>query len=235
MLVKKLADLKKRAITAFVGISSLLVYKYFIHDWRGEYNATGDDFFIGILFLVLYSEMLIACYISTTSLLKRICVFIFKWIYLVVGLISMSFVFSSDFFLSFFASVFFVDTSAYLVGNLFKGPKLCPSISPNKTVSGFIGASIIGTIMFELMMASEVCAGCSIFLSLVVGFVFVLSVQLGDLLVSFVKRILQIKDFSNLLPGHGGVWDRFDSIFAGAIMLVIWDIVKVWIGITGIN
>ena len=219
MLIKKFTDFRKRFITSAVAVVLLLSYTYFVFD-----TALGESL-IGILFFILYSEMLIACYTSKSPLWKKILVFAFSWFYLVLGLAAMWVPFLRGFPLQFIASVCCIDISAYMIGSMLKGPKLAPKISPNKTISGFVGALVVGVIMFELLISSFVCSDFNVYTRLLIALIFTLSVQLGDLLVSFIKRILQVKDFSQLLPGHGGVWDRFDSIFAGAIMLFILNII----------
>lgn len=98
---------------------------------------------------------------------------------------------------------FFNDTIAYISGKLIKGPLIVPKISPKKTFSGTLisfTASIIAILFF---------LDLNIFFSfLIAGSFFI-----GDLYFSFIKRSNLIKDFSNLLSGHGGILDRIDSIF----------------------
>lgn len=101
------------------------------------------------------------------------------------------------------------DTFAYFVGSAIGSHKLCPTISPNKTVEGFLG-SVVGT--------TAAVAGLGVFFSLSVaemaglGFCISLLATLGDLVESVAKRYTGIKDSGNIIPGHGGVWDRFDSV-----------------------
>ena len=101
------------------------------------------------------------------------------------------------------------DTFAYFVGSAIGSHKLCPTISPNKTVEGFLG-SVVGT--------TAAVAGLGVFFSLPVaemaglGFCISLLATLGDLVESVAKRYRGIKDSGNIIPGHGGVWDRFDSV-----------------------
>jgi phosphatidate cytidylyltransferase len=103
------------------------------------------------------------------------------------------------------------DTMAYFVGGMIKGPKLWPAISPNKTVSGAIGgilgAAVVGLVFFlwkglghPLSHWLLSAAGISL-----VG-------QIGDFVESAIKRSQHVKDSGSLLPGHGGVLDRFDSL-----------------------
>ena len=85
-----------------------------------------------------------------------------------------------------------------------------PKISPNKTVEGSIGGSILGTIIpivFLIIIGKEITMTIVVetFLLTIIG-------QIGDLYFSSIKRHYDIKDFSNLIPGHGGILDRLDSI-----------------------
>lgn len=107
------------------------------------------------------------------------------------------------------------DIGAYFTGKFFGGDKLIPAISPNKTISGSIGgllsALIIGFLISPLfylainMPISKICI-FSIIISAVS--------QIGDILQSYIKRLSQVKDSSNILPGHGGVFDRIDGLLA---------------------
>lgn len=99
------------------------------------------------------------------------------------------------------------DTFAYITGKCIGGVKLCPSISPGKTVSGFIGGVVI---TFSIMILYVNCFSIPVgnFLILIT----ILSAVLGDLIASLFKRKICIKDFCNLIPGHGGIIDRLDSI-----------------------
>ncbi|USO00808.1 MAG: phosphatidate cytidylyltransferase [Alphaproteobacteria bacterium] len=123
-----------------------------------------------------------------------------------------------------------VDTLAYVTGKIIQGPKLIPSISPNKTVAGFIGGTfIIPAVVFLLNYTHSLNWIGVLFVENFVGILlsrshvlmaelllFILSAtiaaQLGDILISFIKRKIKVKDFGNILPGHGGLWDRFDSV-----------------------
>ena len=109
------------------------------------------------------------------------------------------------------------DIGAYFVGTLFGKHKLCPTISPKKTIEGLIGGIIVSVIsavivgliykyfflkdiatvvMWQVVLLALVCAPLSV---------------IGDLFASMIKRQYHIKDFGNIMPGHGGIMDRFDS------------------------
>ena len=118
-----------------------------------------------------------------------------------------------------FSSIIVSDVSAYLLGNWFGGPKLFKVISPNKTLSGFIGAIVFGTGWFTLLILFF--SGSSDIKFILIGFAIVITSIFGDLFISFLKRKAEIKDTSFLLPGHGGLLDRADSILPVFILVPI--------------
>ncbi len=106
---------------------------------------------------------------------------------------------------------FFNDTIAYIFGRYLRGPLILPKISPKKTWSG-TSISFIATTSLLLFF------NFSIFISMVIAiFLFI-----GDVFFSFIKRYLNIKDFSILLGSHGGILDRLDSMFFAAIIFQIY-------------
>lgn len=107
---------------------------------------------------------------------------------------------------------FFNDTIAYISGKLIKGPLIVPKISPKKTFSGTL-ISFIGSVVAILFFLD-----LSLFFSLLIAGSFFI----GDLYFSFIKRSNLIKDFSNLLSGHGGILDRIDSIFLPIYFLTVY-------------
>ena len=127
-------------------------------------------------------------------------------------------------FLFVYTIVVVTDSAAYLVGRKFGKTKLCPHLSPNKTVAGGVGGLVFGAIfgvgalyIYPIIRTTDYLA-----LVLTVGLLFCAviscSVQIGDLVESKFKRSLGVKDFGKILPGHGGILDRFDSfIFSGSI------------------
>ena len=121
------------------------------------------------------------------------------------------------------------DAMAYVVGSLFGKHKLIPEISPKKTVEGAIGGIVCATLAYLLFGLILDLAIPNIKVNYLVLAIFglVLSVvsQLGDLIASLIKREHNIKDFGKLLPGHGGIMDRFDSIMAVSTILLILTIV----------
>ena len=110
-----------------------------------------------------------------------------------------------------FACTWASDTFAYFVGTAFGSHKLASSISPGKTVEGFLG-SIVGTI-FTAVVVGTIIFGLPLVKMAVAGFILALAATFGDLAESVLKRFANMKDSGIFLPGHGGVLDRFDSIF----------------------
>lgn len=110
------------------------------------------------------------------------------------------------------------DTAALIAGRLIRGPRLAPSISPNKTWSGLIGgiaAAGGAAALFAYWISAPVAA------LTVIGFAMGLIAQIGDLAESAIKRAFKIKDVSQLLPGHGGFMDRMDGLVPVAVMLAL--------------
>ena len=108
------------------------------------------------------------------------------------------------------------DVSAYLFGSLIKGPKLTPRISPNKTYSGSISA-IIGSVTCSMFFPLS----GNLYFSMFIGLFISIFGQFGDLLVSIYKRKQGFKDSGKIIPGHGGLLDRFDSLILNMIFIFL--------------
>ena len=119
-----------------------------------------------------------------------------------------------------------VDIAAYFVGRTIGRRPFAPTISPNKTIEGFIGGTLMallaGAVASFFVEAIDLPAG------LVLGVVVAVFAPLGDLAVSVVKRSLDIKDMGSILPGHGGLLDRIDAIIA--VIPAAWA-TFVWLGL----
>lgn len=114
------------------------------------------------------------------------------------------------------------DTFAYLIGSAIKGPKLCPLISPNKTISGAIGGLLGGMVFGFGIYALFIALGLTEALIpnyLIIIYTFFAGIisQLGDIFASYIKRKARTKDYSSIFPGHGGFMDRLDGISFNAI------------------
>lgn len=116
-----------------------------------------------------------------------------------------------------FITAFGTDSMAYFAGYAFGKHKLAPKISPKKTIEGSIGG-ILGSVLFSAVFGYFVVPGLLIH-CIVIGVLGGIVSQLGDLTASIFKRKMGIKDFGNLIPGHGGILDRFDSVLFTAPMV----------------
>ena len=135
--------------------------------------------------------------------------------------------------LEFFLYVFIVcvstDLGGYIFGKTFKGPKLT-KISPKKTYSGAIGGYLLSIIFYYMFLNSsyflfshEITTNDFIFILLISTVS-----QLGDIIISYFKRLSKIKDTGKILPGHGGLLDRIDGmIFAFPVAYIIFKIIKI--------
>lgn len=109
------------------------------------------------------------------------------------------------------------DIAGYFAGRLIGGPRFWPKVSPKKTwsgtVAGWVAAALVGVVAWRTSMAEAQVIGISVALSM--------ASQLGDIAESALKRQVGVKDSSNLLPGHGGFFDRFDGLLGAAVFFLI--------------
>ena len=119
------------------------------------------------------------------------------------------------------------DIGGILFGKIFKGPKLT-KISPNKTISGSIGSFFLSICMSTLLMSY--IFNTELVDNFLLGFLVSLSVQLGDLFFSFLKRKAFLKNTGNFLPGHGGILDRIDGILLGLPIGLIYILILIFTG-----
>ena len=125
------------------------------------------------------------------------------------------------------------ETLAYFTGMIFGKHKLSPRLSPKKTIEGAVGGVIGSAVLctvFGLIIAGtvEVESGVMLKLSMLIGFLGSLASIGGDLFASSIKRTMRIKDYSNLIPGHGGILDRFDSmLFVAPVVVIIMNLFQI--------
>ena len=111
------------------------------------------------------------------------------------------------------------DTFAHFFGTKIGKHKLCPSVSPNKTIEGAIGGGIFGT-FFGSVFYLTVFNG-NTFVIILISLLLSIVAQCGDLVFSAIKREYDVKDFGKIMPGHGGVLDRFDSLLFSILLFSI--------------
>ena len=154
-----------------------------------------------------------------------ILLYLFSFAFIIFWIESVKFE-NPDYKLFFFYSIIvsiLSDIGGYIIGNIFKGKKLT-KISPNKTISGAIGALI-----FSILIIPIFYKYLDIDINLLFWVTIIISIisQLGDLFISFLKRLAKVKDTGNILPGHGGVLDRIDGIlFAAPVGLFLLDYIS---------
>jgi phosphatidate cytidylyltransferase len=160
----------------------LIVFLFCLYEWNKIFKKKNPIFFLGLLILLVFLFSLIRIYNFEDYNLK------FLWLILITWL---------------------TDIGGYIFGKLFGGPKLV-KISPNKTWAGALGSLILSQLAFLIFFLDNsykfnvAIIFIQIFLS-IVG-------QIGDILMSYIKRKNNKKDTSNLIPGHGGFLDRVDGL-----------------------
>ena len=191
-------------------------------------------FFIikGSVFFILF--LIILFFIASLEWMKIVKKIKFK----LLGIFFLFFSFYSVYFirnidLSIFFLVFLIciatDIGGYVFGKIFKGPKIT-KISPNKTYSGMIGGFLLSIVLsyffIEKYSSFWIEQNFAKNLTLVLIIFFISSVsQIGDLIISYFKRLSKIKNTGNILPGHGGLLDRIDGmIFAFPFVFLIFKI-----------
>jgi phosphatidate cytidylyltransferase len=180
-------------------------------------------FWGGLLATGIFIEWSILCLKNLLSFWSRLAVTILGTAYVIVAVLWLLHLLAQPegwkllYWLLFL--VWSTDTTAYIGGRLLKGPKLAPSISPHKTWAGFITGMIGGTIITYI---TSFWLLPNVFnLWEIIFLVFI--AQGGDLLESKAKRWSHVKDSGALIPGHGGLLDRLDSLLAIATTIALWQ------------
>ena len=109
------------------------------------------------------------------------------------------------------------DVAGYFAGRIFGGPKLWPRVSPKKTWSGTVAGWLVA-VALALAFMPLLGAGAGL---IVASILITMAGQAGDIAESAIKRHAGVKDSSNLIPGHGGVMDRFDALIAAALVALV--------------
>jgi phosphatidate cytidylyltransferase len=187
--------------------------------------AKGDPYSTG-LFLVVFVGLLIEWSLlirkTAFSTIRKVLWDVGGTIYIIAGVVGLYHFYNQKFtyFMIMLVVIWATDIGAYFVGQVVGGPKLWPRVSPKKTWSGTIGGTLAALIVvlvanqIEGMRATPIFNLCFFIGLSIVG-------QIGDLIESAVKRHFDVKDSGTLLPGHGGLLDRFDSTLAIGIVLSI--------------
>ncbi len=174
----------------------------------------------------------LACYYEFARLILRIEGGAGRWLAMVagalyIGLAAVALIqLSVAVVIGVIAVVIATDTGAYFSGRTIGGPKIAPAISPSKTWAGLIGGMIAAglvSVTFFLFNVGEIRFSAMTFVAFAIGAVLAVVAQAGDFFESWLKRRAHVKDSSNLIPGHGGVFDRVDGLLPVAIVaLPLW-------------
>ena len=204
------SNIKKRILTSILLIS-LLIGMFFY-----SYIMIVSLIIIAIISWIEFYA-LISKILKKNNLNERFLRFIYKTLSLfyLSGLVYLIFAIESEYsnlkiYLLYSVLVAILsDTGGLVCGKIFKGKKLT-KISPNKTISGSVGSFFFSILLIPFFYKDQIDQNLlNIFL---ITIIISLTSQLGDLLISFLKRKAKVKDTSDLLPGHGGVLDRIDGI-----------------------
>lgn len=183
-----------------------------------------QSFLIPSEMIVIYMIVLLACSIFDESMnFTRVCYYFLSGVLIAMGfhlLYQLRLTYGFDYIILLALATFGTDTGAYFVGMMLGKHKLCPRLSPKKTIEGSIGGMIVGTVL-SVLYGAYIHIDIPFALLIMACFVLTVTSQIGDLTFSSMKRTFEVKDFSQLLPGHGGVLDRFDSILYNAMVFGI--------------
>ena len=203
-------DLKKRILTSVLLLLLFLFFNFTFFFKLGLFLIT---FLVFLEFRNIFKKILLKS--GNTNIkffILNILVFIYIFLIFTISSIELHDKIGSSILFLFIISICILsDIGGYIVGKTIGGKRLT-KISPNKTISGTIGSfvfSLFSIILFKIFFNINLDVGISL-----VTFVLLVSLvsQLGDLFVSYLKRMARIKDTGSLLPGHGGFLDRLDGI-----------------------
>ncbi len=183
-------------------------------------NGTWARLGILLLFSVLFAEMMFS---KTKLPFEKVAITMFAGTvlpYLLTALVRIRIRENGAFLVLVpFVMAFLSDTGAYFTGLAFGKHKLCPTISPKKTVEGVLGGvvgAVLGMVLYGVVLQVGFSFKVNYFAAVLYGIFGSLCAVFGDLCFSVIKRQSGIKDYGNLIPGHGGILDRFDSMMVVA-------------------
>lgn len=206
-------ELKKRIIISIIAIPFICLILYL-----------GSPYLEGLLIILLVGMLWEWFSLNTKnsrffkSTLKHLVIFICGTLYIFFAIVFLCQIAHDPFFiLELLIIVWSTDVGAYFVGSLLKGPRIAPSISPKKTWSGFIGGILTAILTTWIPRGYPGIMDKFHFFPLIIIVTLSIAAQIGDLIESSAKRYFKVKDTSQIIPGHGGLLDRFDSL-----LLVSW-------------
>lgn len=172
----------------------------------------------------IYLIVLLACSMFDENLhFLRVCYYFTVAIIIALGLhmiYQLRITYGFEYILILAFATLGTDTGAYFAGRFFGKHKLNPRLSPKKTIEGSIGGIILGMVL-SVAYGAYIHINIPMSILTLICFILTITGQIGDLTFSSMKRTFEVKDFSQLLPGHGGLLDRFDSLLFNAMVLGI--------------
>ena len=217
-----MSNIKKRILSSII---ILPISVFFI--------LKGGNYIVSFLYAIL-----ILGNFEVFSAFKRKLTIILIDLILVISLLAVLFLrndTASSFFLLLWVIILTIlsDVGGYVFGKFFKGKKIS-KISPNKTLSGVIGSFVFSIFsVFLIDMVVEIFTGIdnNFFLKpkfFILAIIFSITAQLGDLIISYFKRLEKIKDTGKIIPGHGGIFDRIDGLMFVVILAYILYTLKIF-------
>ncbi len=203
-------ELKKR-----INTSLLLLFFTYICVFINIYVSLISLIAISFLGWIEFIQIIKKIYLKKKKMLYRLILLISLSYFTILTLICFNLISSNQFFFIYILSICIAsDIGGYVFGKTFKGKKLT-KISPNKTIIGAVGSfilSLLPLIIFYLISETQNLFGYNILENIILCLFISLICQIGDLFISYFKRLAKVKDTGKILPGHGGILDRIDGI-----------------------
>lgn len=209
-LVRYVEDANTFATIAFSAAAVILIYLFAVcvlSHGKFTFETLGTAFVTSLYIIAAYSAIVYIRDLGDHGKYLYLLIFIGAWV---------------------------TDTFAYFSGMLLGKHKLIPDVSPKKTVEGSIGGTLFCAIAFVVfgIVANTWFGTDANFLLLALGGVFMAVIaQIGDLIMSVIKRHYGIKDYGKIFPGHGGMLDRFDSVLIVALGLAVMCMIVSLLGV----
>lgn len=172
--------------------------------------------------IMIYLIILLICsMIDDGMCFLRLCYYFTAGVLIAMGIhmvYQLRLSFGFEYLLLLALATFGTDTGAYFIGMKFGKHKLNPRLSPKKTIEGSLGGMLLGTVL-SVAYGAYIQINIPFIYLIIICFILTITGQVGDLTFSSIKRTFEVKDYSQLLPGHGGVLDRFDSLLFNSMVL----------------
>ena len=211
-LLNQTGLVKHPRLVAYAAVSSFLISMW---SWGGQDRAWGSLLVVAV-FCAYFGEMM-ASHVKLTFDKTAMCLVAALVIpYLLSALVRIHAMRLGRVYIAIpFVMAFMPDSGAYFAGKFFGKHKLAPVISPKKTIEGVFGgvaAGILGMLIYAMVVDFGLGLEVNYLLAILYGIVAAVGSVMGDLSFSVIKRQTGIKDYGNLIPGHGGILDRLDSM-----------------------